>query len=392
MGPIAIPKSAAPQHLAVKTYVNSELKHSTDEPLSSNPHFIKTISESRVLRAGDVIALGSAGSNEAPISLNASDVVEVSVAGIGTLKNRVMLIKDSIALFNRVVEEASGVIPIQNLAITYGGLGLTTISNGKRLNVEKVGDGKRLMVFIHGLGGSTTFYTQLAENVDLTSDYTYVLFDFEGHGLSPTAADSTITIKSLANDLHALMTTKTLALPIEKDVTIVAHSMGCLVAEQFALQHPDLAHRMVLIGPPPCPLPTAGYEASIKRAATVRKEGMRNVAQAVAIAATSAKTKTHSTSAYAAVLTSLLAQDPEGYAKGCTALASGRDLQIDMSHITSDVLIIAGDEDKVSPPTYVKKLASALPRARVEMLADTGHWHTFENIDGVTLAFKQFLS
>ncbi|KAK5454984.1 hypothetical protein LTS15_005704 [Exophiala xenobiotica] len=397
MGPIAVPASELPEILTVTTHVNGEQRQqaSTEQLIFSIPHIIKTISESQTLRAGDVIAMGTpAGVGigmKPPTFLKPSDVVEISVTGLGTLKNTVTGFRDPDAISERLAEEAAKSLPCQNLSITNGGVGLTTIASGKKLNVEKLGNGNRLMVFVHGLGGSTTFYTQLVEKLKLAANYTCLLFDFEGHGLSPTTADSTITISSLAEDLHSLLSTKSLNLPVNEEVTIVAHSMGCLVAETFALKHPELAGRMILIGPPPCPLPQAGYEASIKRAATVRKEGMRNVARAVATAGTSERTKSHHSSAFAAVLTSLLSQDPEAYAKGCTALASGHELDLDLGQLRSNVLIVGGEEDKVSPPAYANKLDKTLPNSRLVMLKETGHWHTFEDIDGTAEAMRSFL-
>ncbi|KAL6249276.1 hypothetical protein RBB50_004339 [Rhinocladiella similis] len=137
--------------------------------------------------------------------------------------------------------------------------------------------------------------------------------------------------------------------------------MGCLVAEAFALAHPDLAQRLILIGPPPNPLPQPGNKASMKRAAKVRKEGLRNVASAVAAAGTSEKTKSHQSSLFSAVLKSLLSQNPESYVKGCTTLASAQHLRHDLTKIKPRILKIGGDEDKVSPPAYTQKLSKTLP-------------------------------
>lgn len=397
MGPIAVPATALPEVLTLTTHVNGEKRQeaTTEQLIFSIPQIIKTLSESHTLHPGDVIAMGTPAGvgigRNPPTFLQPSDVVEVSATGLGTLRNTITASRDPSAVTARLADEVASSIPVQNLSITMGGLGLTTIASGKRLNVEKIGHGSRLVVFVHGLGGSTTFYTPLLDDLNLEDQYTGVLFDFEGHGLSPTSADSEMTISSLAEDLHSLLTTPSLGLPLDQEVTIVAHSMGCLIAEAFALNHPELAQRLVLIGPPPCPLPQAGYEASIKRAATVRQEGMRNVARAVATAATSSRTKSHHGSGYAAVLTSLLAQDPEAYAKGCTALASAHHLQLDLGRIRSKVLIVAGDEDKVSPPAYTTKLAKTLPNASLVMLKDTGHWHTFEEPEGTAEAVKRFL-
>ena len=399
MGPLALPKSALPKTLTVTTHVNGELrqKGTTEDLIFSVPNLIKTLSESQTLRPGDVIATGTpAGVGfglKPPVFLKPGDTVEISVTGLGTLRNKVAKADANNHVTKRI--QAESLIPINNLSITNGGVGLTTLPNGKKLMAKKVGTGPHTIVFVHGLGGNMNYYTpvlnQLCLNKDDHARYTSLLFDLEGHGMSPTKATSKVTIESYAQDIHDLM--KALNAPEQNGVTLVAHSMGCLVAELFASQHSNLVTRLVLIGPPPCPLPAVGAEGSIKRAATVRAEGMRNVAITVATAGTSEKTKSEKPLAFTAAQMSLLSQDPEGYAKGCTALAGARDLNIDFVQLGKSTasLIITGEEDKIAPPAHVQKLAETMKTAKTEVLADVGHWHVFEDVDGVVKAMESFL-
>lgn len=399
MGPLALPKSALPQTLTLTTHVNGELrqKGSTEDFIFGIPTLIKTLSESQTLRPGDVIATGTpagvAFGMKEPKWLKPGDTVEVSVSGLGTLRNKVAKADTNNHVTSRVQKESA--IPINNLSISNGGLGLTTLPSGKRLNAKKVGSGPQSLIFVHGLGGDTSYYTPIMHSLGLNKDdqsqYTSLLFDLEGHGMSPTKASAKLTIGSYAEDIDGLI--KALDIPTQNGVTLVAHSMGCLVASLFAYQHPNIVNRLILIGPPPCPLPAAGAENSIKRAAAVRAEGMRNIAITVATAGTSEKTKSDRPLAFTAVQMSLLSQDPEGYAKGCTALASAKDVNIDFSRLgqSTKSLIITGEEDKISPPAHVKKLAETMNSSETKILSDVGHWHVFEDVDGVVSAMKSFL-
>lgn len=398
MGPMAVPKSALQQKLTVTTHVNGELrqKGTTDDLIFSIPNLIKTLSESQTLRRGDVIATGTPagvgfGLNP-PQFLQPGDTVEISVTGLGTLRNKVAKARPDNHVTSRVRQEST--IPVNNH--TRGGKGLTTLPSGKQLNARKVGSGPHAIIFVHGLGGDASYYTPVVNSLDLNrednSQYTTLLFDLEGHGMSPTKADSKLSIASYTGDIDALI--KALDIPTQNGVTLVAHSMGCLVASLFAYQHPNIVTRLVLIGPPPCPLPAAGAEGSVKRAATVRAEGMRNVAITVATGGTSEKTKSERPLAFTAVQMSLLSQDPEGYAKGCTALASAKDLNIDFGRLGQSCksLIVTGDEDKISPPAHVEKLAKTLKSQTTKVLPEVGHWHVFEDADGVIGAMREFLS
>lgn len=398
MGPFAVPKtelSSATRSLTLTTRVNGELRQegTLDDLIFSVPKLIETLSEAQTLRPGDVIATGTpAGVGfglSPPVFLKAGDVVEISVTGLGTLRNKVVEAEAGNYVTKRVREES--VIPINNLSSTKGALGLTELPNGKRLNAKVLGSGAEAIVFIHGLGGSLSFFTPLVTRLGLNNEpqYTSILFDLEGHGMSPTKATSKISISSYAEDTRGLLT----ALGVSTPITIIAHSMGCLVAYQLASQYPDLISKMVLLGPPPAPFPAAAADGYVKHAALVRAEGLGNLAVAVAEGSTSTRTQLDRPLAFTTVQLSLLSQDPEGYAKGCTALAGARDCSFDFAKLGKiRSLLITGSDDKVSPPDHVRKLAETTGNATVEVLADVGSWHVFEDVDGVARVVKKFLN
>ena len=109
------------------------------------------------------------------------------------------------------------------------------------------------MIFVHGLGGSSTYFSPLYEKLQAT--HGLHLIDLEGHRLSPTSALSNLTIESLASDIREVYK---LTRPDSKPATVIAHSMGCLIALKFALENTSLISSLVLMGPPPSPLPPAG--------------------------------------------------------------------------------------------------------------------------------------
>jgi len=320
-----------------------------------------------------------------PTFLKPGDIVEISIDGLGTLRNRIADASSP----NRVADRLSklSVLPTYNMEATCGGTGLTEIG-GKLLNIEEVGSGSESMVFVHGLGGNTEYYQPLIAAAGLKESHKSYLFDLEGHGLSPTKASSQITVDTYADDLSGIFSHNKFNI---KSGVLIAHSMGCLVAMKFAAKHPSLVKKLILIGPPPTPLPAAASEAQSKRAAAVRAGGMRACADAVATAGTSAKTKAERPVALSAVRGSLLSQNPEGYAKGCTALGGSAGDTIDIEKLTMPTLIITGDEDKVSPVALVRKMEGAMKDVTVEVLKDCGHWHVYEDVDGVARAVKAFL-
>jgi pimeloyl-ACP methyl ester carboxylesterase len=256
---------------------------------------------------------------------------------------------------------------------------------GKPFHIKRAGEtGGSPAVFIHGLGGPMDYWTPLISSAPLQS-WNCLLFDLEGHGLSPTTPLSKLSIDSFASDVRALCSESGLT-----SVTLVAHSMGCLVAMKCAQNNPGLVSKLVLIGPPPNPLADAGIQGSHARAALVRAEGMDAVVDAVSSAGTSEKTKTSNLVALSAVRTSLLGQSPEGYAKACTALAETPTL--DLSSIKAETVIITGAEDKVSAPQVCEGYKEKLPNVlHVEVLEGVGHWHVFEDPAGVSQTLEKLL-
>ena len=390
-GPIAVPAADLPKKLRVQTFINGQKRQdgTTDDLIFSIANLVKTLSEGTTLQPGDVLATGTPAGvgfgQDPPTFLKPGDTVEISVSGLGTLRNRVADPSSP----NRVAERLAkvSVLPTYNLETSCGGSGLTQIGE-KLLNIEVVGTGSEPIVYVHGLGGNTEYYQPLINAAGLKESHKSYLFDLEGHGLSPTKASSHVTIDTYADDLAGTFSYKKFNI---KSGVLVAHSMGCLVAVNFALKHPALVEKLILIGPPPSPLPAAAAEAQSKRAAAVRTGGMRACADAVATAGTSNKTRAERPVALSAVRGSLLSQNPEGYAKGCTALGGSADTTIDISRLTMPTLIITGDEDKVSPVQLVRKMEGAMKDVKVEILKDCGHWHVYEDVEGVARAVKAFL-
>jgi pimeloyl-ACP methyl ester carboxylesterase len=400
-----------PETLRVQTHVNGELRQdaTTKDLIFSIPTLIATMSAGQTLQAGDVVATGTvctadndslvccaitnspqpAGvgiGKKPPVFLQPGDEMSVSVAGLGTLRNRVAASSATNATVERVSSHST--LNLTNAAKTIGGkVGLTEI-NSKPLHYQRLGSGGESVVFVHGLGGTKDYWTPLVSALSLEDKATLHLFDLEGHGLSPTHPLSTLTIESLAADVAGVF--QVAGASPSNPATLVAHSMGCLVAMRFALDNPTLVKKLVLVGPPPSPLPQAASDGSYARAALVRSKGMSAVVDAVVGAGTSERTKKENPVAVAAVRLSLLGQDPESYAKACAALA-GATQSLDVERLEMPTLIITGDEDKVSPPALCEKYVGRMKDARHVVLPNTGHWHVYEDVRGVAQSLKDFL-
>jgi 2-succinyl-6-hydroxy-2,4-cyclohexadiene-1-carboxylate synthase len=112
--------------------------------------------------------------------------------------------------------------------------------NGVNLNYEVIGQGP-VVVFLHGMTGSTQDWINQA--AVLSPNYQVVALDMRGHGKSDapkTEAEYSITIFS--QDVLALLE----LLGIKK-CCLGGHSIGGIIALQFALSHSDRLAGLVLV-------------------------------------------------------------------------------------------------------------------------------------------------
>lgn len=224
------------------------------------------------------------------------------------------------------------------------------------------------ILFIHGLGGTTNTYQPLVSSLQ---DFNLVRFDWAGHGRS-TLPQKT-SIDSYVEDAEAIINHFSL-----KDITVVGHSLGCLVALTLAAKEPSLISKLVLYGPIKAP-PQAGRDGAKARAESVRKGGMAAVADTVVGNAFAARTLKERPEIVAFGRELLSRQNAEGYALACLSLAESRDPE--WSAIKAKTTIVSGSEDRVSTPALCKAIAEELGHTKVDLVTfeGVGHWHTLEN-------------
>lgn len=113
-----------------------------------------------------------------------------------------------------------------------------------RLHVSDVGSGESL-VLLHGLGQSGGKWAPLTKLLD-KSKWRAIVPDLLGFGRSPKPQWNKYTVQE-----HARMVVDALdRRRLIKSITIVGHSMGCLVATHIAAIRPELVKRLVLFEPP----------------------------------------------------------------------------------------------------------------------------------------------
>jgi 3-oxoadipate enol-lactonase len=122
-------------------------------------------------------------------------------------------------------------------------------SSGIELAGESVGEGPPIAL-LHGVT-ATRRYVVHGSNALPRRGYRQISYDARGHGESaPAPADAGYTYQELAGDLEAMLETQGVERPV-----LCGHSMGCHTIATYALEHPEAAAGVVLIGPVQLGLP-----------------------------------------------------------------------------------------------------------------------------------------
>ena len=397
MGPVAVPKEQFVDTdggftgVEFETKVNGEVRQrgKLKDLIFDIPTLVEVVSSAQTVRRGDVIATGTpmgvGFGFEPPKWLRPSDEVCIEAEGLGVLTNKVADGKSVNATTQRALEESD--VPFTNLGKT-GGTGLTMFPGRKMLYYKKTGKaGGKPMVCVHGLGGTSGYYEPL-EGL-LGGDYEIHTFDLEGQGLSPTKADSKLSIASFARDLDAVVQHAS----IKGGITLVAHSMGCLVALKWASQNAEKIEKLILMGPVPSPLPEMGAKNNYARARTVREKGMGPVVDGIIANGTSQKMQKERPVSVAAVRLMMMNQTAEAYAKACMALADSSQDSIQVDGLKGKpVLLLTGAQDAITPEAACKAWKEKLGEGAVVSVVDgVGHLHLLEDVEAVNKEIVSFL-
>jgi 3-oxoadipate enol-lactonase len=217
------------------------------------------------------------------------------------------------------------------------------------------------IICIHGLGATSNFYTPTC--LALANRYRFVRPDLPGSGRSPPREG--LSIQLFVEAIQRVART----LEIER-AHVIGHSLGSIVAQHLALQEPRLVRSLR------------------DRAKKARAEGMSGIADQILQAATSTDTRNNQPVAVALVRELVMRQDPEGYARGCEALAATE--AADIARIACPTLLVTGEEDAVGTPSGARVMAERIPGARLVILPRCGHWTTLERPVESTAALKEF--
>lgn len=232
--------------------------------------------------------------------------------------------------------------------------------------MEDTGGDGRAVVLLHGLGGTSNTFEPVMPALE---GWRAIRPDLPGAGRSPVRHN----VRTIA-DLARAVTDALVARKVHRAV-IVAHSMGTLLAQHMAIAAPHRVDGLVLFGALTEP-PETARQGLLARAETAERDGMAGIADTVATASLSERTRSETPAVRAFVRESLMRQPPLGYASHCRALAQAAAFA--PMRIRCNVRLVTGAEDPVAPRAMAEALNTGLPFSKLDILPGVGHWATLE--------------
>ena len=216
------------------------------------------------------------------------------------------------------------------------------------------------LVYLHSLGTDMRIWDDVVARLP---GHSHLRLDLRGHGLSD-APPGEYTITAMTEDLLALLSHAGVG-----HAVLIGISIGGQIALRAALERPQLAAGLIV-------LDTAARIGEVgsweERMAEVRRGGLAAIADEVVGRWFAPSIRERDPLAPRGYRNLLLRTPASGYVSACAALRD-EDLSGGLAAIARPVLVMCGSEDAATPPSLVRGLARALPRALYVEIEDAGH-------------------
>lgn len=249
------------------------------------------------------------------------------------------------------------------------------------LHVDIVGDGEPVLL-IHGYPLSAALWAPVVSR--LAPRWRFITPDLRGFGRNAATAP-TATIAQYADDLAALLD----ELGRHGPVVVGGLSMGGIVALEFYRRYAARVRALVLANTRSNAESPEGRERRRAVAAAALRDGADAIADDMAA-------RLFSPAADAALRRAwrdaMAATSPAAVAAGSLALAERADSGPTLPTIRVPTLVVAGDDDEITPPAGLLAMHEAIAGSRFVSIPAAGHLTPVEQPDAFADALGRFLS
>lgn len=242
------------------------------------------------------------------------------------------------------------------------------------------GWGKETIVLLHGLGGSREAWEpQMGQFPGLRT----LAWDMPGYGQSAPLPEMTFT--ELGLTLDTLLNAAGI-----RDVHLVGHSMGGMVALEYAATHPDRMASLVLSATSAAFGTSDGdWQKRFVAARLAPLEAGRSMAD-LAPGLVAGMIGEDPDPAGITLAESVMAAVPEATYRAAIACLVGFDKRAALPAIQVPTLLISGERDAVAPPAMMERMAGRMPSARHLTIDKAGHLLNLEKPAAFNAALAAF--
>jgi 3-oxoadipate enol-lactonase len=251
--------------------------------------------------------------------------------------------------------------------------------NGVLLHYRLAGpEGAPGLVLVNALGTDARIWDKVV--AAFATERRVLSYDKRGHGLSDTPPGA-YSLADHLGDLAGLIDHARL-----ERVALAGVSVGGLIAQGFALAHPERLAALVLCDTAPRLGDAATWNGRI---ATVLDKGTAPLAEATMERWFGPRFRAEHADEVAGWRNMLLRTDPRGYGATCATLRD-TDLGAQVGRIATPTLVVVGDEDGSTPVPLVRACAEAIPGARFEILGGAGHIPAIDRPEALVRLMRGF--
>ncbi|MEZ5931860.1 MAG: alpha/beta fold hydrolase [Alphaproteobacteria bacterium] len=257
----------------------------------------------------------------------------------------------------------------------------------KWIAFQIAGDEGQALVFLHGIGGDAESWRLQLDA--FAGDYRAIAWDMPGYGDSAPLAE--MAFPALVDAVLALLD----RLSLER-VHLIGHSLGGMIAQAFALAHPERLRSLTLAATSAAFGKRAGGEIASDWQERFIEQRLGPLDRGASMAELAPK-----------LVQGLVGDDPDpkglelailsmaavpeaGYRAAVHCLA-GFDQEASLPEIRTPTLLIAGEKDPVAPPRVMARMAKAMSDARFDVIEGSGHLLHLERSEAFNGLLGRFL-
>ena len=232
-------------------------------------------------------------------------------------------------------------------------------------------DDAPVIIFIHGFPLNKSMWNIQVEA--LKENYRVIAYDIRGHGNSDAGIDE-FSIELFVIDLLRLME----KLKIEKSI-LCGLSLGGYIALNAVLKHPDRFDGLIL-NDTQCIADTPEIKENRCNAIiSIKEKGVEQYADEIIKKLFAQETFTKNKNVVDAVKEMIISTQKQSLCNTLHALAERKETCDQLPEINIPVLIMVGEEDKITPIAAAQQMHEKILNSKLEIIQQAGHLSNLEN-------------